>query len=128
MKAENQTTGHNRTVRFTGVVSDDPKVPVAAEQLVELRYVEPGNVDAALALDHGVIPAIVQAVNTALAPRELNTVLAALRLHQHVRKTGRLPAGQQLLMIEEIESDDGTAKPLTLKEIDRLCERLNLGE
>lgn len=68
MKAENQTTGHNRTIRFTDIPSDnDPghKNDVR-ELLVHIKCVEnheEGVVFQAIALDHVVIPAIIQAIN-----------------------------------------------------------------
>lgn len=51
-----------------------------------------------------------------LSHSELSTVLAALRLYQ------RLGPGSEEL---EVATDEGRCSPLSLTEIDELCERLN---
>jgi len=51
-----------------------------------------------------------------LTPRELATVLAALRHWQHV--------GMHAAMLD-IATDGGKHEPLTETEIDALCERIN---
>jgi DNA-binding Xre family transcriptional regulator len=58
-----------------------------------------------------------------LETRELNVVLAALRLYQRAlgNGTGISPA------ILQIATNSGTALPLDATEIDALCERLNIG-
>lgn len=53
-------------------------------------------------------------------PREIATVLAALRLRQ---RKGWSSDPEQV-----IATDGGTLEPLTDEEIDDLCERINLGE
>jgi len=53
-----------------------------------------------------------------LTPRELATVLAALRYWQ---REGLLSGGAE----HDLATDDGTLKPLGLHEIDALCQRLN---
>jgi hypothetical protein len=53
-------------------------------------------------------------------PRELNTVLAALRLWQS--------GVHHPLELETIATNDGESEPLDGEEIDALCERLNGGE
>jgi hypothetical protein len=57
----------------------------------------------------------------ALNERELATVLAALRSYQ---ESG---AGAQEDRFRDIASDLGRFRPLSVREIDRLCERLNCG-
>ena len=52
--------------------------------------------------------------------RELNTVLAALRLWQS--------GVHHPLELEVIATNDGESEPLDGEEIDALCERLNCGE
>lgn len=56
-----------------------------------------------------------------LTPRELGTVLAALRLWQRLNG----PPADDLM---DIATDGGTLTPLDDDEIDALCERLNGGE
>lgn len=62
MKAENTTTGHNRTIRFTDIPGDE-----LHEMLITVNYVpipvEDGVVHKAVTLDKTVIPAIIEAVN-----------------------------------------------------------------
>ena len=57
--------------------------------------------------------------------RELATILAALRFHQveNLQGTGAIP-GQA---IRDIATDGGRVEYLGFKDVDRLCERLNLG-
>ncbi len=52
--------------------------------------------------------------------REVATVLAALRHWQRVTNPR--------LELEEIASDGGTLEPLSVEEIDDLCERINCSE
>jgi hypothetical protein len=54
-----------------------------------------------------------------LDPRELGTMLAALRLWQ--------AAGHRPLELEVIASDEGSFEPLDADEIDALAQRLNCG-
>jgi hypothetical protein len=54
-----------------------------------------------------------------LNPRELGTVLAALRLWQMSDLRRQAPD------LVEIATDDGEHEPLTNSEIDALCERIN---
>ncbi|HYT93501.1 MAG TPA: hypothetical protein VEL76_32585 [Gemmataceae bacterium] len=56
-----------------------------------------------------------------LSDRERATVLAALREWQGIL-TGNEPAEEA---IDAIASDGGRFAPLTVKEVDELCERLN---
>lgn len=58
-----------------------------------------------------------------MTPRELDTVLAALRFWQ-ARNLPRTLAGQRMMM-EHIAKQHGPA--LDAEEIDALCQRLNLG-
>ena len=55
--------------------------------------------------------------------QELATILAALRFHQDEN----LRAGPDIpdQAIKDIATDGGLLKPLNLKEVDRLCERIN---
>ena len=57
--------------------------------------------------------------------RELATILAALRYHQaeNLQGTDEIPG----LAIREIATDVGHLKALDFEDVDRLCERLNLG-
>jgi len=57
--------------------------------------------------------------------RELSTILAALRFHQaeNLQGTNEIP-GQA---IREIATDGGRLESLGFEDVDRLCERLNLG-
>ena len=64
---------------------------------------------------------MIKSEHTELTPRELATVLAALRYWQ--REGWRMAEGREL----EIASDCGRLKPLGTKEIDDLCERINGG-
>jgi hypothetical protein len=54
--------------------------------------------------------------------RELATILAALRFHQDENLTGSHIADAH---IADIASDGGTLRPLSAREIDALCRRLN---
>ena len=58
--------------------------------------------------------------------RELATILAALRFHQDENLTG----GRDILdqFIKDIATDGGLLKPLTFKQVSKLCERLNTEE
>lgn len=58
-----------------------------------------------------------------LTPRELATMLAALRYWQY-KQTGEAPDDD----FDDIASDGGTIIPLEPEEVDELCEKLNLGE
>ena len=53
--------------------------------------------------------------------RELTMVLASLRYWQ---REGWISDGHE----HDLVSDGGTLKPLTMDEINALCERLNMGE
>ena len=57
--------------------------------------------------------------------RELATILAALRFHQDENLQGASEIPDRV--IRDIATDGGNLQPLTFDEIDRLCERLNLG-
>ena len=56
-----------------------------------------------------------------LTKRELATVLAALRCWQSGDEIDSIDRQ----MLKDIASDGKTLKPLTKKEIDALCERIN---
>lgn len=58
--------------------------------------------------------------------RELATILAALRFHQDENLQG----GGEItdMVIADIATDGGTLKPLDFPAVDRLCQRLNLGD
>jgi len=55
--------------------------------------------------------------------RELATILAALRFHQDENLQGQRVIAD--LAIRAIATDGGTLKPLSSREIDALCARLN---
>lgn len=58
-----------------------------------------------------------------LTPEELATILAALRYWQRVgHGAGVMPREW------DIATNDGTVEPLSVDEIDSLCEKLNFGE
>lgn len=59
--------------------------------------------------------------------RELATVLAALRQRQQQMEHQELVSCYDL-DLSDIADDGGTVVPLTVEEIDALCERLNAGE
>jgi hypothetical protein len=62
-----------------------------------------------------------------LAPRERDTILAALRLWQHAEE-GTLPLYNRALdLFEEIKSEiaEDSGSALSPNEIDALCERIN---
>lgn len=66
MKADNTITGHNRTIRITGI--PDPKGEGFLPELtITVNYVqqpnEGGSVYKAVTLDGVVIPAIIEALN-----------------------------------------------------------------
>lgn len=61
--------------------------------------------------------------------RELATVLAALRYWQSDLKLPDMFASKEFKEIHfTIAQDGGTLEPLTVEEIDKLCERINMGE
>jgi hypothetical protein len=55
--------------------------------------------------------------------RELATILAALRFHQDENLQNR--SGIPDKVIKDIATDEGTLKPLDLKAVNRLCEKIN---
>ena len=60
-----------------------------------------------------------------VSDRELATILAALRYHQAENLQGKSEIAD--LAIREVASDSGRLRPLSFKECDRLCERINVG-
>ncbi len=66
------------------------------------------------------------AITLRITRRELATILAALRFHQdeNLQAGGEIPDQS----IREIATDGGLLKPLSFREISKLCERLNLCE
>ena len=64
-----------------------------------------------------------------LNDRELGAVLAGLRLLQGLRED-RVQTGSAELdvSIDDIETSSGEFEPLTVDEIDGLCERMNRAE
>lgn len=64
MKAENETTGHNRTLRITGIPGAEAPL---RELCITIGYVSGSNdgavIDKAVTLDSVVIPAIIEAIN-----------------------------------------------------------------
>ncbi len=60
-----------------------------------------------------------------LSDRELATVLAGLRYWQRHGARQMLTSGNRLLE-DDIATSGGTLQPLTVEEIDALCDRLNL--
>ena len=58
--------------------------------------------------------------------RELATILAALRFHQDENLQISSDISDQT--VKDIATDCGSFEPLDLHEVDRLCERLNLGD
>jgi len=58
--------------------------------------------------------------------RELATILAALRFHQdeNLQGGGTIPDKA----VSDIATDGGMLKPLGFREVERLCQRLNLEE
>ena len=58
--------------------------------------------------------------------RELATILAALRFHQD--ENLQVGSGIPDKAIGEIATDAGVLEPLTFDEVEKLCQRLNLGE
>lgn len=62
MKAENETTDHNRTIKLTQIPSPD-----VSSMEITINYVhgdnEQGRIYKAVALDNIVIPAIISALN-----------------------------------------------------------------
>ncbi len=57
-----------------------------------------------------------------VSDRELHTVLAALRQWQWIGAEY-----QYRIALEDIATNGGKVEPLTLDEIDALCERINCG-
>jgi hypothetical protein len=57
-----------------------------------------------------------------MAPREVATVLAALRFYQEALNAGTIP-----LHLMDVLTNSNELVPLTGSEIDTLCERLNEG-
>ena len=55
--------------------------------------------------------------------RELATILAALRFHQDENLQNRCDIPDEA--IKDIASDGGSLKPLDLKAVNRLCEKIN---
>ncbi len=55
--------------------------------------------------------------------RELATILAALRFHQDENLQNR--SGIPDKVINDIATDEGSLKPLDLKAVNRLCEKIN---
>lgn len=55
-------------------------------------------------------------------PRELATVLAALRYYQSAMS---MNGGMPPFRVAQIATDDDTLVPLGIAEIDALCERIN---
>jgi len=80
-----------------------------------------------LLADHGEtgpVPDVAIRVPLLVDDRELATILAALRFHQaeNLQGTDSIP-GQA---IRDIATDGGRVEELGFKDVDRLCERLNL--
>lgn len=65
MKVENETTGHNRTLRLTGIEGDRRKCGVLPELTITISYVNDDGhgIYKAITLDNVVIPAIIKALN-----------------------------------------------------------------
>lgn len=64
MKAQNDTTGHNRTIRITEI----PEHPhrYLSEMSITIGYLREGDgsiIDKAVTLDNVIIPAIIEALN-----------------------------------------------------------------
>jgi len=55
--------------------------------------------------------------------RELATILAALRFHQDENLQNRSDIPDKV--IKDIATDEGSLKPLDLKAVNRLCEKIN---
>ena len=66
------------------------------------------------------------AIALRITRRQLATILAALRFHQdeNLQAGGDIPDQS----IREIATDGGSIKPLDFDEVEKLCEKLNLGE
>lgn len=78
------------------------------------------------------VPIVVGDVATMSTPivitrAERDGILAALRYWQHARTTNdnRLVSAVLPEAIEDIATDGGGHAPLTLRQIDHLCERIN---
>ena len=65
-------------------------------------------------------------VRPRITRRELATTLAALRFHQDENLRGG--RGIPDRFIKEIATDGGHLKPLSFREVGKLCERLNFGQ
>lgn len=68
MKAQNETTGHNRTLHLTGLKGGDSMLTDLTELTIKISYVDDdvsSRLSKALTLDHEVIPAIIKALNKA---------------------------------------------------------------
>lgn len=66
MKAQNETTGHSRTLHLTGLKGGD--LTELTELTIQISYVDDdvsSRLSKALTLDHEVIPAIIMALNKA---------------------------------------------------------------
>ncbi len=72
-----------------------------------------------------------RAITLRINPRELATILAALRYHQDEKLQGdRDNKGGKNIpdqFIRQIAADGGALKPLDFRQVDRLCRRLNAG-
>lgn len=60
-----------------------------------------------------------------LTERELATTLAALRYWQR-HGARQMLTSRNRLDVDDVATDGGTLEPLTVSEIDSLCERLNV--
>ena len=60
-----------------------------------------------------------------LSKRELGAILAALRFYQ---QHGQGESANRSQWMEDIASDLGKVRPLDTKEVDWVCEKLNLPE
>lgn len=64
-----------------------------------------------------------------LNDRELGAVLAGLRLLQALKEDKAQTRSADLdVALDDIETSAGEVEPLTIDEIDVLCERMNCGE
>jgi hypothetical protein len=58
-----------------------------------------------------------------VSKREFHTILAALRQRQFI--LGKVPGGASVHAVRGIANNMGKVEPLTEREIDAFCERLN---
>ena len=58
-----------------------------------------------------------------VSKREFHTILATLRQRQFI--LGKVPGGASVHAVRGIANNMGKVEPLTEREIDTLCERLN---